>query len=1334
MNNKIDENPKQVIVENEEKTVHKAKRKNSSKNLNSASLRKNKKSNVNNQEDDDKNIDKNIKLENSDENTKINLNKEEINKEQSEIKNEENDKEKMEIDSKNEKNIEENEKFIQSNNNNDNLEYIENNNIIDNNNSLNSQEKQYLNYQVSANSFQYNTNNSLNNNISNSFSSSISSVYGNGSRPELATINLYDPSIYENNSYNSNISSSVNSLYPMKKETEILNSVDINNNNNKNNELISKYSNINKNIPLTATISNEYYGNISNSTSYIDTSSINNNMFSSDMSNSMDLLYNDINNQFSSSKSSIKNTEDSIIKDDVDKWVKFPLDNDISNISSLVYMINKDCKNKSKDNINANKNITYPNKKELNDNSIGCCNPNMEYMYKMRKDYDQKSNILPNETYNMYNNQKNIPYYKNENEIDKDDKLKRKRNNIYQYNQTENEYNNIKTPYRSSSQIMFSNNPQMVQPSYNVPINGYPMNYPISMVQKNYIHPNKRQKLPIYNGPMNYNDNSVNSQKNEQVVQDPRQQTYYQQKQSNEVYSNSQTQYNQYYNYNSVKKYNYSQNHNQNVPSGSYQQNYRNLNNKNQMMISNHLSPNTSSIQFSPMTNMNNSSNYQIMMMSYQNNRNLNQNPYVTPNPSMSLSNSSSSSNLLSCDTSYMNQNGNNNLRMRLQRKLILRLQQKEEMKGLKQEISYMQNENKMRMNNNYIYNSTYENLNQPINNNMNSYNTKYYNRKDYSNNQIINNKYKYIYENSVPNEISTESINNYKSNEMMNPLIKKEPFNNYSQTLKSTDQQINNNIIEEKRDNEIINKNEKENKNKMNDEKNNDINNNKSSLSPSEENENNNTNNNNINNKLENYIDKPIEKTITMDVNTNNKDINKSVFMEYNSKEEQIDILNNQCLSEKQEKTCSNNEPCYNLYSTLNNDKTINSNDDNILLFNSSDEINNNSKSTENSGFSNIDNLSESSSKDSIKDNIQKRLKLRMMVKDKNYNTLTPMNTENENENDSLKETNSSQLMSIDQIQTNTLSQDQLPLNMDNQLNSLSLFMIDNDILDIDASLNIKDEKNNNDKATMAKDSEKLENQIKNEQYKKEKKLDNYEEIKKEEECKNVENKIVDHKDNENACVENKNNDIKSTETKDISKGNIENKDIENKNININKENEIKNENLNSKELKTKEINKTKIENDKHQDEKINNTDLTKEIPVTNISVSDYINLSSQLDEPLAQSFLFNSSPSNEIITNPDCYLDFSYPINNKIDKKDTLPIESTNPTTTELTQLETNNLLYSNDENWYSNNEDYFSKLSTTHESWPSEEITNLWINPQKKWNSSNIDENINSFTETK
>jgi len=84
------------------------------------------------------------------------------------------------------------------------------------------------------------------------------------------------------------------------------------------------------------------------------------------------------------------------------------------------------------DNININKNIIYPNKKELNDNSIGCCNPNMEYMYKMRKDYDQKSNILPNETYNMYNNQKNIPYYKNENEIDKDDKLKRKRNNIYQ--------------------------------------------------------------------------------------------------------------------------------------------------------------------------------------------------------------------------------------------------------------------------------------------------------------------------------------------------------------------------------------------------------------------------------------------------------------------------------------------------------------------------------------------------------------------------------------------------------------------------------------------------------------------------------------------------------------------------------------------------------------------------------------------------------------------------------------------------------------------------------------------------------------------------------------
>ncbi|KAG4093294.1 hypothetical protein H8356DRAFT_949179 [Neocallimastix lanati (nom. inval.)] len=699
-NEKIENNLEPMKIENNEKASSKMKRKKSllkiDNKLNTITTNQNKQSNSINKESDDKDIENKAKTINSNLDEEINV--------QSETKLEKKEEEKIKINSDiNNKNIKENENTIQVTKNNNKFENNDNNN---NNNSINNinnninnmymnngQENKYLNYQLQANSFQYNSNDIINGNINNSFSSTTSSIYANSSKPELTTINIYDPTVYKNNSY---ISSTSNWLYSMKKEDDKLNSVDKSNDKNKNNELNAKYSNINKNVPLSDSISNEYYGNPLNSTSFINPRTINNDMLSSDMSNSRDLLYNDINKQFSS-KSSLNDTKDTIRKDDVDKWVKFPVDNE---------------------------------------------------------------------------------------------------NN----NQTENEYNNIKTPYRLSSQIMFNNNSQTIQTSYNVPINGYPMNYSVPIVQKNYIHPNKRQKLPMYNGPINYNDNIINNHGNDQSMQASKQQSYYQQNHSNETYPNLQSQYNQYYNYNSVQKYNYQQNQKQNGSSNSYQRNYKNPNNKNQMIISNPLSSNSSSIQFSPMSNMNSTSNYQMMMMSYQNNKNINQNTYVTPNPSISMSNSSSSTNLLCCDSKYINQNGNNNLRMKLQRKLILRLQQKEEMKGLKQDITYMQNENKMRMNNSYIYNNSNENLNlnQPINN-INNYNNKYYIRKDYPDSQLINSNYKYIYDNSMPKEASTQSINNFQNNEMISPLYRKESLNNYID---------NSNIIKIMTENNIRNEN----------------------------------------------------------------------------------------------------------------------------------------------------------------------------------------------------------------------------------------------------------------------------------------------------------------------------------------------------------------------------------------------------------------------------------------------------------------------------------------------------------------------------------------------
>jgi len=215
-----------------------------------------------------------------------------------------------------------------------NQPYVNNDNKM---NTFNCQDKQYLNYQFSQNAFPY-INGSMNDNVN------MTSLYNNGQRPNLATVNLYDPSIYENNTYSNNISSTMNPFYSMKKEDEILNSMGmntINDDKGKNGDFAKKYTDINKVYSLNQNLPNEYYGNPS-------TSYINNGLFTS---NSLDLLYNDYNSQLASSRSSIKGLEDNLVKDDVDKWVKFPLENDMSNISSLVYMINKDNKNKSKGNI-----------------------------------------------------------------------------------------------------------------------------------------------------------------------------------------------------------------------------------------------------------------------------------------------------------------------------------------------------------------------------------------------------------------------------------------------------------------------------------------------------------------------------------------------------------------------------------------------------------------------------------------------------------------------------------------------------------------------------------------------------------------------------------------------------------------------------------------------------------------------------------------------------------------------------------------------------------------------------------------------------------------------
>jgi len=1327
----------------------KAKKKNTVKNvkidkkLNNNTSKKNKKSNTNNSDD--------IKMDTDEENSKDKENKNSNDDYKTSTKNDEKEQgEKMDIDQQ----VDEEKSHLNGNINstqNDNTfnqinqPYVNTDNKM---NTFNCQDKQYLNYQFPQNTYSY-INGSMNDNVN------MTSLYNNGQRPNLATVNLYDPSIYENNTYSNNVPSSMNPFYSMKKEDEILNSMGmntINDDKGKNGDMAKKYTDINKVYSLNQNLPNDYYGNPS-------TPYINNSLFTP---NSLDLLYNDYNSQLASSRSSIKSSEDNLVKDDVDKWVKFPLENDMSNISSLVYMINKDNKSKSKENLNSEKSTTSNANITLNENSMEYLSNDMEYMYKMKKDVtmkleNPKSKQFSKDELGSFNSQKNeeVDYNNmqtlNDNSLSSD--MKRKRGVKYPY---EDEINNS---YRPSSQIIINNNPQIVQQPYNMQLNSYPMNYPVSMIQKNYIHPSKRQKIPVkkpmtmYNTQIKYNDSNMNNQKTESNTQNIRQPAYYQSKKHNDMYTNPQPQYNSYYHYNSYQKYNYPQNANQNTNMNSYHQtNYRDPNNKSQMVMANQLSPNSSSISLSSVSNMNSSSNYQIMMTQYQNNRNMhqNQNPYITPNPSLSMSNSSSSSNLLSCDSGYINQNGNNNLRMKLQRKLIMRLQQKEEGKGFKQEVPYVQNDNKMRMNNNYMYNNSYENINAQVTN-INNCN-KYYNRDQ----PMMNNKYKYAYDNSMPNEVSAERMN-YKGNEMIGMVNKTDQYE-YSQSNNKieienktlvpkvgSEDQINTNIsiTNSKNENSTLDNkmvkndtfnpiNEMQNSNTITDEKSKESNLviNPSKVSDDSKNDTNNKETkNNDDEKSEKKNDVP-----------NNQYLNKSNIIEFNpNRDPSINVLNNKYDQKNPENTYNNNinNNNNNLYFinnmyTMNNDKSVNNSDSNMMIFNPNESINS-TKSTDGSAFNSTDNLpGNSQSKDTIRDNIQKRLRMRMMVKDKNYNPSIPGNPEN---TEQYKIINSSQLMPIDSIPKNSLSQD-IPMNLNDQINSFQMYMIDNEFLELNTSLTIENDKNLD-----------VEKEINNENYE-----NNIEEKNNEKnEIKNIELKETEVEKqpktltqdiNNNETIEN-NSDMKEFEMKEseiekseIKKSEIKKSEMKESEIKESemkkseiKESEMKETEKKESEMKESDLNKSEVkESEKKESTELNDTnndnesvkesrmEEEKKEEDNNINnISDYINLSPHLGESISQSFLFDSTSNNEIISNPECFINFSYPLSNQIEKKNPI-IDNTTQADNDLTQ--NNDLLYTNDNDWYSNNDDYFSKLTTENDvnsTLTSDEIKNLWINPQ-------------------
>jgi len=333
--------------------------------------------------------------------------------------------------------------------------------------------------------------------------------------------------------------------------------------------------------------------------------------------------------------------------------------------------------------------------------------------------------------------------------------------------------------------------------------------------------------------------------------------------------------------------------------------------------------------------------------------------------------------------------------------------------------------------------------------------------------------------------------------------------------------------------------------------------------------------------------------------------------------------------------------------------------------------------------------------SKNSIKDNIQRRLRLRMMVKDKNY--APSVNSDNINEQ--YKIDNSTQIMPMEQISTNSVSQE-MPININEQINTFQMFM-DNEFINLN-TLNIKNEEKTTGNKQNENESNTANNNI-NEGKKDDKsKVESSE--KKEKEIENVKREINENSENEEIKEKNEKekideknkNEEKQKSVTETEKENIDNKD-----------NDIKNE---------------KSESEKNTEN------------ANNIAVSDYINLSPKLDEPLTQSLFFNTSSNNELISDPNCYINFTYPISNEIDKKNNLSEDNPTHSNNEAGQLGNDNLLYTNNNDWYSNNnDDYFTKLTTSNDvnsSWPSDDITNIWINPQKEWNS-NIDEDLNNFT---
>jgi len=103
-------------------------------------------------------------------------------------------------------------------------------------------------------------------------------------------------------------------------------------------------------------------------------------------------------------------------------------------------------------------------------------------------------------------------------------------------------------------------------------------------------------------------------------------------------------------------------------------------------------------------------------------------------------------------------------------------------------------------------------------------------------------------------------------------------------------------------------------------------------------------------------------------------------------------------------------------------------------------------------------------------------------------------------------------------------------------------------------------------------------------------------------------------------------------------------------------------------------------------------------------------------LGDSMAQSLFFDTTSNNEIISNPDCFINFSYPLNNQLDKKDSLITNNTVQDENKLTQND--DLLYTTNSDWYSNNEDYFSKLTNVNDvnsTLTSDEIKDLWLNQQ-------------------